>query len=165
MFVFYNQFYIQKLAGRLAKSRGTMVTNHSIRHIVLKNFIILGLLSPSFCLWLVCFTVSSTSSFPAAVPPPLQTFVVNCSENLAMFLSDSQCPAAEDRIATCLLPEEHSFFFPKRCVWQNRRQWTVLKIIMMLYVYLTLLSFHFPTGSIIMSRLFSTCDMETLECR
>jgi len=87
--VFYNQFYIQKLAGRLAKSRGTLVDNHCIRRIALKNFIILGLVSPQFCVWLACFTVPSTSSFPAAVPPTLQTFVGNCSEDLAVFLSES----------------------------------------------------------------------------
>jgi hypothetical protein len=87
--VFYNQFYIQKLAGRLEKSRGTLVDNHCIRHIVLKDFITLGLVSPPFCAWLVCFTVPSTSTFPAAVPLPLQTFVGHCSENLGMLLCAS----------------------------------------------------------------------------
>jgi hypothetical protein len=88
MFVFYNQFYIQKLAGRLAKSRGTLAYNHCIRHIVLTNFIILGFVSPPFCVWLMCCTVPSTS-FPAAVSPPLQTTVGNCSENVAMLLSEA----------------------------------------------------------------------------
>lgn len=54
---------------------------------------------------------------------------------------------------------------PKRYVWWNRRQWTVLIIILMLYVYLTLLSSHFPAGPIVTSCLFSACNMETLECQ
>jgi hypothetical protein len=52
-----------------------------------------------------------------------------------------------------MLPEEHRYFFPKRCVWWNRRQRTVPIMIIMLYVYLTLLSSHFPAGSIIMNCL------------
>jgi hypothetical protein len=53
LYVFYNQFCIQKLTRRLTNSPGTLVDNHCIRYIVLKNFIIPGLVSPPFCVWLV----------------------------------------------------------------------------------------------------------------
>jgi hypothetical protein len=56
LYVCYNELLIPKLTGRLAESPGTLVDNHCIRHIGLKKFIIPGLISPPFCVWLLCFS-------------------------------------------------------------------------------------------------------------